>query len=88
VHFEVPGVVIDAAGGYSLATEQMNFRGIARLDARMSRTQTGAKRVLMIPLDPLLSRDGAGTRVVLDISGTRNAPAVDVDLGASLRGRR
>jgi hypothetical protein len=42
----------------------------------------------MIPLDPLLSRDGAGTRVVLDISGTRNAPAVDVDLGASLRGRR
>jgi hypothetical protein len=88
VHFEVPGVAIDAAGGYGLANEQMNFRGVARLDARMSRTQTGAKRVLMLPLDPLLSRDGAGTRVVLDISGTRNAPAVDVDLGASLRGRR
>jgi hypothetical protein len=88
VHFEVPGVAIDAAGGYSLANEQMNFRGVARLDARMSRTQTGARRVLLLPLDPLLSKDGAGTRVVLDISGTRGTPAVDVDFGASLRGRR
>jgi hypothetical protein len=88
VHFEVPGVAIDAAGGYSLVNERMNFRGVARLDARMSRTQTGAKRVLLRPLDPLLSKDGAGTRVVLDISGTRNAPAVDIDFGASLRGRR
>ena len=88
VHFEVPGVAIDAAGGYSLASEQMNFHGIARLEARMSRTQTGARRVLLLPLDPLLSKDGAGTRVVLDISGTRSAPTVDVDLGASLRGRR
>jgi hypothetical protein len=88
VHFAVPGVAIDAAGVYSLVNERMNFHGIARLDARMSRTQTGARRVLLRPLDPLLSKDGAGTRVVLDISGTRNAPAVDVDLGASLRGRR
>ena len=88
VHFEVPGVAIDAAGGYGLTSERLSFRGVARLDARMSRTQTGAKRVLLLPLDPLLSKGGAGTRVVLDISGTRNTPAVDVDLGASLRGRR
>jgi hypothetical protein len=88
VHFEVPGVAIDASGDYGLTSERLDFRGVARLDARMSRTQTGAKRMLLRPLDPLLSKDGAGTRVVLDISGTRNAPAVDVDLGASLRGRR
>lgn len=88
VHFEVPGVTVAAAGGYSLASERLDFRGVARLDARMSRTQTGARRVLLLPLDPLLSKDGAGTRVVLDISGTRNTPVVDVDLGASLRGRR
>ncbi len=88
VHFEVPGVTIDAAGGYGLASERLQFRGVARLDARVSRTQTGARRVLLLPLDPLLSKDGAGTRVVVDISGTRTTPAVDVDLGASLRGRR
>lgn len=88
VHFEVPGVEIDAAGGYALASERLDFRGVARLDARMSRTQTGARRALLLPLDPLLSKDGAGTRVVIDISGTRNAPSVDIDVGASLRGRR
>jgi hypothetical protein len=88
VRFEVPGVAIAAGGDYSLATERMNFHGVARLDARMSRTQTGAKRLLLRPLDALLSKDGAGTRIVLDISGTRTAPAVDIDLGASLRGRR
>jgi hypothetical protein len=88
VRFEVPGVAIDASGSYGLTSERLDFRGVARLDARMSRTQIGAKRVFLLPLDPLLSKDGAGTRVVLDISGTRSTPAVDVDLGASLRGRR
>ena len=64
VRFTVPGVTIDAAGGYGLVSERLDFHGIARLDASVSRTQTGARRVLMRPLDPLLSKDGAGTRLV------------------------
>ena len=39
----------------------------------------------MRPLDPLLSKDGAGTRLVVGIAGTREAPKVDVNFGASLR---
>ena len=87
VQFTVPGVSIDASGRYGLASEQLDFHGVARLDASVSQTQTGARRVLMKPLDPLLSKDGAGTRLVVDIAGTRTAPKVDVDVGASLRGR-
>jgi hypothetical protein len=66
----------------------LNFRGVARLDARASRTQRGARRLLLLPVDPLLRRDGAGTRLVLDIRGTKTEPKLDLDIGASLRGRQ
>ena len=38
------------------------------------RPRPGARRVLMKPIDPLLSKDGAGTRLVVDIVGTRDGP--------------
>jgi hypothetical protein len=88
IRFAVPGAEIDAAGRYGLASERLDFRGVVRLDVGMSRTLTGAKRVLLRPLDPLLSKDGAGTRLVLEIRGRRSDPTVDIDIGASLRGRR
>jgi hypothetical protein len=84
----VPGVAIDAAGRYGLASQQLDFRGVARLDATVSQTQTGAKRVLLKAIDPMLRKDGAGTRLVVDVAGTREAPRVDLDLGASLRGHQ
>ena len=88
LRFAVPGVRIEAAGGYTLASEQLDFRGVALLDAGLSRTLTGARRVLLWPLDPLLRKDGAGTRVVVDIRGTKDDLTIDVDFGASLRGRQ
>ncbi len=88
VVFAAPGATIAAAGSYGIATEQLRFRGVARLDAAVSRTQTGARRLLLRPLDPWLAQQGAGTRLVMDVRGTRSAPVVDLDLGASLRGRR
>ncbi len=88
IRFTVPGVRIDAAGNYGLASQRLDFRGVALLDAGMSRTLTGAKRVLLRPFDPLQRKDGAGTRLVLAIGGTRNEPDVNVDVRASLRGRK
>jgi hypothetical protein len=88
VTLTVPGARIDAAGRYSLKDQSLGFHGIARLDARLSRTQSGLARVLLRPLDPFFARDSAGARVVLDVRGTRQNPVVDIDLGASLRGRR
>ncbi|MGD9906422.1 MAG: hypothetical protein AB7U83_23380 [Vicinamibacterales bacterium] len=88
IRFAVPGAAIAASGAYGLGDERLRFRGVARLDAGISRTLTGARRVLLRPLDPLFSKGGAGTRLVLDIRGTRDDPEVDIDVGASLRGER
>jgi hypothetical protein len=88
IRFAVPGASLEASGSYRLDTERLNFRGVARLDARASRTQRGARRLLLLPVDPLLRRDGAGTRLVLDIRGTKTEPKLDLDIGASLRGRQ
>jgi hypothetical protein len=88
IRFAVPGASVEAAGTYGLDSERLDFRGIARLDARASRTQRGAKRFLLLPIDPFLRKEGAGTRLVLDIKGTKAEPKLDLDLGASLRGRR
>ena len=87
VRFTVPGATIEASGRYGLVSEKLDFRGIARLDATFSNTQTGVRRLFLKPIDPLLRKDGAGTRLVLDVAGTRDAPKLDLDLGASLRGR-
>jgi hypothetical protein len=87
VQFVVPGVSLEGGGRYGLRTQTLDFRGVARLDASLSQTQSGARRVLLKPIDPLLRKDGAGTRLVVDVAGTRDAPKVDVDVGASLSGR-
>ncbi len=87
VVFAAPGATIAAAGSYGIATEQLQFRGVARLDAAVSRTQTGARRFFLRPVDPLFAQRGAGTRLVVDVRGTRSFPVVDLDLGATLRGR-
>ena len=88
VVFTAPGATIDVSGAFGLASEQLKFRGVAMLDATISRTQTGARRFLMRPIDPLFSERGAGTRLIVDVRGTRAAPIVDLDVGASLRGRK
>lgn len=86
VRLGVPGVSVEGAGGYSLRTQRIGFRGVTRLDARLSQTQRGMRRWLLKPFNGLLAHGGAGTRLVLDIRGSRRAPIIDLDLGASLRG--
>ncbi len=88
VVFAAPGTTIDGSGWYGLASETLQFRGVARLDATVSRTMTGAKRFLLRPIDPLFKKQGAGTRLVVDVTGTRAAPVVDLDVGASLKGKK
>lgn len=88
VVFSTEGATIDASGSYGLTSEQLRFRGIAKLDATLSRTLTGVRRYLLRPIDPLLKKQGAGTRLVIDVRGTRAAPVVDLDVGASLKGKK
>ncbi len=88
VNLAVPGASIAGAGRYSLVAQSIDFRGVTRLDASLSETQRGWKRWALKPFDRLVAKGGAGTRIVIDVRGTRASPVVDVDLGASLRGKR
>jgi len=72
--FGVPGASIDIAGRYDLDLETMDFRGTLRLDAKVSQTQSGVKRWLLRPVDPIFSKNSAGTYIKIKIAGTRNKP--------------
>ena len=76
------------AAVHQLQTEVLDFRGVVRLAAAASQTQTGIRSWLLKPFDPLLRRDGAGTRLVVTVKGTRDAPKFGLDMGATLNGER
>ena len=40
--------------------------------------------MLLKPIDPLFTRDGAGTVIPVRIGGTRNAPAFKLDVKGTL----
>ncbi|HET8638549.1 MAG TPA: hypothetical protein VFL96_17005 [Acidobacteriaceae bacterium] len=72
LHFIVPGANISLNGVYTLDGNQIDFHGTARLKARLSQMVTGWKSLLLKPVDPFFSKDGAGTEVPISITGTRN----------------
>lgn len=80
LHYTVPGAQIAMNGVYSLDGNQFNFRGTARLDAKVSQMVTGWKSLLLKPVDPFFSKNGAGTEVPIQITGTRSNPHFGLDL--------
>lgn len=85
--FAVPGAIIRVDGTHSLKSRAVQLSGVALLNAPASRTLTGLKSWLLKPFDPLFRRNGAGTRLVIDVTGTQDQPEVNIDLGRSMRGR-
>jgi hypothetical protein len=82
--FGVPGAAIVLGGRYNLRQETLDFQGTVRLHAKVSQTETGVKRILLKPIDPLFKRDGAGTVLPVRIGGTRDAPAFRLDVKSTL----
>lgn len=80
LQFVVPGVVAQMRGSYGLHSEQVNFVGDVRLDARVSQTMSGIGRIVLIPFDPLFMKHGAGTYLPVVIEGTRQHPEVRLQL--------
>ena len=72
LHFIVPGANISLNGVYTLDGNQIDFRGTARLQAKLSHMVTGWKSILLKPVDPFFSKNGAGTEVPIEVTGTRN----------------
>lgn len=79
LHFLVPGTQVDMKGGYSLDGREFDFHGKARLDAKLSQMTTGWKSILLKPVDPFFSKDGAGTEVPIKVTGTQSAPRFGLD---------
>jgi hypothetical protein len=81
LHFIVPGTHVDMTGDYSLDGKTFDFHGTARLDAKVSQMTTGWKSILLKPIDPFFSKDGAGTEVPIRITGTESEPRFGLDFG-------
>jgi hypothetical protein len=72
--FVVPGVSVDLSGTYGLLNNEMDFRGTARLVAKISQTTTGWKSVLLKAVDPIFKRKNVGAEIPLRIRGTPDKP--------------
>ena len=73
-------------GTHSLRSKALNLAGEVKLQATASQTVTGFKSWLLKPFDPLLRKNGAGTRLVIRVEGTQDQPKVGLEIGKTLRG--
>ncbi len=82
--FNIPGADVDLRGRYRFSDESLAFRGKMRLDATLSQTQTGWKRIVLKPVDPFFSKQGAGTLLSIQIAGQRSNPEFGRDRGIDI----
>ena len=75
--FRVPGATVVMTGDYDLRSEAIDMKGIFRMDATLSDTQSGVKHLLLKPFDPLFEKDGAGFEVPISLTGTRKKPVFE-----------
>ena len=81
IQFDVPGTQVNLKGVYSLDGNQFDFHGKARMDAKLSQMMTGWKSILLKPVDPFLSKNGAGTEIPVKVTGTKSEPHFGSDFG-------
>ena len=86
LNFSVPGARVALMGSYDMNQGNINFDGSASLDAKVSQTLTGWKRILVKPFDPLFARNGAGTFLPIEIRGDSKHPKFSVPIGKALTG--
>ena len=60
------------SGTYKVDGSVCDFHGKADLDAKISQMVTGWKSVLLKPVDPFFSKNGAGTEVPISVTGPKS----------------
>ena len=78
--FEIEGATVRLTGNYDTARELLDFQGELRLQAKVSQTQTGWKRLVLRVFDPMLEGKGAGTVLPISITGPRDQPKFSADI--------
>ena len=76
--FSVPGADVSLAGTYDIHSQTIDMQGRLEMQAKLSQTVTGAKSFFLKAIDPLVSKDGAGTDLPISITGTREHPVFGV----------
>jgi hypothetical protein len=79
MQFGVPGALVELDGTYQFGTEALDFHGKLRLQARLSKTMSGWKRILLTPVDPFFAKEGYGTVVNIKVTGNRSSPQFGLD---------
>jgi hypothetical protein len=87
--FNTPGTTVQLAGDYRLRQESLDFKGMLLMDAKISETQRGWRRLAFKFLDPIFARKGGdGTALPIKIEGTRENPSFGLDAAALLHRKR
>jgi hypothetical protein len=84
VSFKVPGAEATMHGNYNVETTQIDFQGDLKTESTISNESTGAKALLLKPLDPLFKRKHAGAVVPVAMTGTYSDP----HFGLALPGKK
>jgi hypothetical protein len=74
--FSVPGATVNLSGSFNLRTDGIDMKGIFRMEATLSDTQSGFKSLLLKTLDPFFKKNGAGFQIPITITGTRDKPLI------------
>ncbi len=85
--FSIPGAAVHLNGTYGLRSEEMNFRGTVRMQAKVSETTTGVKSFFLKLADPFFKKKGAGAVIPIKIGGTRKNPSFGLDAGRVIGGK-
>jgi len=78
--FAAPGARVELAGQFALKPETLDFKGQLLMDAKISETVSGIKRLLLKVVDPIFKKDGGGSAIPIKISGTVKDPDIGLDI--------
>ena len=77
--FDTPGTSVHLIGAYDLRSEALAFKGTILMDAKVSETQAGVKRLLLKIVDPLFNKKGGGSAIPIKIEGPLSNPSFGLD---------
>ena len=78
--FDVPGAHVQLEGNYNVDTTAIDMHGIFRMQATLSETQSGWKRLLLMPFNRIFEKDGAGFQLPFTIQGDKDHPDFRLEL--------
>jgi hypothetical protein len=78
--FSVPGADVELRGTYGIRSQAIDMQGHLKMQAKLSETLTGAKSFFLKAIDPLFSKNGAGTELPISITGTEEHPVFAVEV--------